>query len=504
VSATQVPSSPSPTEGPGPGSSDAGPELEARPEADREAGDAPVANETPPQAPVVNETAPQMPVRSEFTAPPARESSWIAILTHGWGTGLARGSLAFLAMAALGQGLALAVNLARSPGESVGTAVKLGWLYFGWFHHAAVAARLTSFEGGDAGVTATVGIAMMLCTFLAIALLYKGGRAVADGAGGGALARVLHGMKVAPAYAIPPFLVSALVTIDIPIPRNGLVAGSLQMPSGGLSWFVLPLLIAAAAGAAGGLRSGRHDLISHDPWGRRAAGALGGGLRMLVIGLVLSFAGLLVLAAIRPGATMTYFRTISGTPSDQTTMNIAHHVLLLPNQSMWLLVPAMGGCDGLSGGGVSATFLCYSKVPTTVSVTPGLASDTPVVRAEFAKAPSGSLAFLLVPAVAVILGGRYAARKRARTKREAIAVGAASGVVFAVLVAVGSWLASVSAALSSPVGGIPANASVLIGPAVGTAGLLALAWGVLGGALGGWLGGREFPGKAPLKGLSIR
>jgi len=39
---------------------------------------------------------------------------------------------------------------------------------------------------------------------------------------------------------------------------------------------------------------------------------------------------------------------------------------------------------------------------------------------------------------------------------------------------------------------------------VGTAGLLALAWGVLGGALGGWLGGREFPGKAPLKGLSIR
>ena len=83
-------------------------------------------------------------------------------------------------------------------------------------------------------------------------------------------------------------------------------------------------------------------------------------------------------------------------------------------------------------------------------------------------------------------------------------MGAASGVVFAVLVAVGSWLASVSAALSSPVGGIPANASVLIGPVVGTAGLLALAWGVLGGAVGGWLGGREFPARAPLKGLSIR
>jgi len=178
-------------------------------------------------------------------------------------------------------------------------------------------------------------------------------------------------------------------------------------------------------------------------------------------------------------------------------MNIAHHVLLLPNQSMWLLVPAMGGCDGLSGGGVSATFLCYSKVPTAVSVTPeGLDSDTPAVQADFGKRPSGSLLFLLVPAVSVILGGRYAAKRRARIKREAIALGAASGVVFAVLVALGSWLASVSAGLSSPTAGIPADSSVLIGPAVGMAGLLALAWGVVGGALGGWLGGREFPARA--------
>ena len=460
-------------------------------------------NETPPQAPVVNETPPQPPVRSEVTARPARGSSQIAILTRGWGTGLSWGLLAFVVMAALGQAVAFAVNLFRSPGESAATAAKLGWLYFGWFHHAAVTARVTSVEGGEAGLTAEVGLAMMLCTFLAIAILYKGGRAVADRARGGAMARVLHGMKVAPAYAIPAFVVSGLLSIDIPIPRNGLVVGTLQLPSGSLSWLVLPLLIAAAAGAAGGMRSGRYELISHDPWGRRTAGVIAGGLRMFVLGLVLSFAGLLVLAAIRPGATGTYFGTISGPPSDQTTMNIAHHVLLLPNQSMWVLVPAMGGCDGLSGGGVSASFLCYSKVPTTVSVTPGgLTSDAPVVQADFAKAPSGYLAFLLVPALSVILGGRYAARKRARIKGEAIAMGAASGVVFAVLVALGSWLASVSAVLSSPAGGLPANASVLIGPAVGAAGLLALLWGVVGGALGGWLGGREFPRRAPLPGLS--
>ena len=451
----------------------------------------------------MNETPPRMPVRSEATARAARGSSQIAILTRGWGTGLIRGGLAFVVMAALGQAVAFAVTLAQATGVSAGTAAKLGWLYFGWFHHAAVTTRLTSVEGGEAGLTADVGLAMMLGTFLAIAILYRGGRAVADRAGGGAVARVLHGMKVAPAYAIPAFVVSGLVSIDIPIPRNGLVEGSLQMPSSGLSWFVLPLLLAAAAGAAGGLRSGRYELLSHDPWGRRAAGVIAGGLRMFVLGLVLSFVGLLVLAAIRPGATRTYFETVSGPPTDQTTMNIAHHVLLLPNQSLWVLVPAMGGCDGLSGGGVSATFLCYSKVPTTVSVSPeGLTSGTPVVQADFAKAPSGYFLFLLVPALSVVLGGRYAARKRARLKWEAVGVGAASGVVFAVLVALGSWLASVSAGLTSSAAGIPANASVLIGPAVGAAGLLALLWGVVGGGLGGWLGGRKFPPRALLPGPS--
>jgi hypothetical protein len=449
----------------------------------------------------VNENVQQTRVRSEV-AGWAKGSSPADILTRGWGTGLIRGGLAFVVMAALGQAVAFAVSLAQATGVSAGTAARLGWLYFGWFHHAAVTTRLTSVEGGEA-VTAHVGLAMMLGTFLAIAILYRGGRAVADRAGGGVGARVLHGIKVAPAYAIPAFVVSGLVSIDIPIPRNGLVAGSLQLRPWDLSWFVLPLLIAAAAGAVGGLRSGRYELLSHDPWGRRAAGTIAGGLRMFVLGLVLSFVGLLVLAAIRPGATRTYFETVSGPPTDQTTMNIAHHVLLLPNQSLWLLVPAMGGCDGLSGGGVSATFLCYSKVPTTVSVSPeGLTSGTPVVQADFAKAPSGYFLFLLVPALSVVLGGRYAARKRAQLRWEAVGMGAASGVLFAALVAVGSWLASVSAGLSSPTGGIPANASVLIGPGVLAAGLLALVWGVVGGGLGGWLEGRKFPPRAQLSGPS--
>jgi hypothetical protein len=458
-------------------------------------------------SPEVNETVPQPLVRSDITNPAAPGSAQGAILTRGWATALIRGVLAFAVMAAMGQLVAFAVNLGQARGLPAGTVAKLGWVYFGWFHHATVTTHLTpSIDGvgassalsGGAGLTADVGLAMMLGTFLAIAILYRGGRVVADRAGGSGLARVLHGMKVAPAYAIPAFVVTGLVSIDIPIPRNALVAGSLQLRPWDLSWLVLPLLIALAAGAAGGMRSGRHELLSHEPWGRRAAGAVAGGLRMFVLALVLSFVGLVVLAATRPSAIGTYFETISGPPTGQPTVVVAHHVLTLPNQSMWVLVPAMGGCDGLNGGGVSASFLCYSRFPSAVSVTPeGLTSDTPVVGADFDPAPSGYLLFLLVPALSVVLGGRHAARKRARLKWEAVGVGAASGVVFAVMVALGSWFASVSAGLSSPAAGLP-DAAVLIGPGVLAAGLLAFVWGVVGGGIGGWVGGRKFPPRAKL------
>ena len=177
-------------------------------------------------------------------------------------------------------------------------------------------------------------------------------------------------------------------------------------------------------------------------------------------------------------------------------MNIAHHVLLLPNQSMWVLVPAMGGCDGLSGGGVSATFLLLEGPDDGIGDPGGPISDTPVVRAEFERAPSSYLLFLLVPAVSVVLG-RPIRRREARTDqggghRRGSRVGRGlrgpGGVGLVAGLGVGSDLLARR--------GVPANASVLIGPAVGTAGLLALAWGGLGGALGGWLGGGEFPARA--------
>src|SRR4029450_4503943 len=96
-----------------------------------------------------------------------------------------------------------------------------------------------------------------------------------------------------------------------------------------------PSLTAAAPGAAGGMRSGRYELLSRGPWGRRVSGAFAGGLRMLALGIVLSFVGLLVLAVVHPDATRAYFRTVSEPPIDETVLIIVHHVLVQPHQRVW-------------------------------------------------------------------------------------------------------------------------------------------------------------------------
>jgi hypothetical protein len=458
----------------------------------------------------------EIPPPPEAIAPPpspSTRSPRVEAFLRGWGTALARGLLAFGVMAALGQVAAFTAYLAGGGNAPIATVVRAGWFYFGWFHHIdlTVSASNLSLPGGSriggfpsvgsAGVA--LGLALMMGTFLAIWLLYLGGKAVADRADGGGLARALHGVKVAPVYAFASLLVSALVSIHETIPSNALLSGTIEIKPSALQAFLLPLLIAAGAGVAGGLRSGRYELLSMDPWGRRVAGALSGGLLMFILALVLAFAGLLVLAVVEPDATREYFATVSEPPVDETAVIIAHHVLVLPNQSIWVLVPAMGGCDGVQTQNVSTTFLCYWRYPKQVSIGPvtpgGIIGGTPPVRTEFGTAPLGYFLFLLVPALAVLLGGRYAVRKRARFATETMGVGALAGVVFAILVLIGAWFASLSGSVSVSVAGLSVHRSVHVGPDVLTGGLLALAWGVIGGGLGGWLSGRGLPARATVR-----
>jgi len=454
-------------------------------------------------------TAPVPPAGPGAASPPPIMDD----VARGWSTALARGLIAFVVMAGLGQAAAFLVYFVSDQPGSVGTFAKLGWFYFDSFHHIALSASVPNISipdtggllAGGASIRAHLGLALMLGTFLAIWLLYGAGKAVADRAEGGGVARVFHGLKVAPVYAFPCLVLSLLVKVNVTVPPGAFASGSVEVKSSAVQSFLIPFLIAAAAGAAGGVRSGRYEFLSRGPWGRRVSGALAGGLRMLTLGIVLSFVGLLVLGVVHPDATKAYFRTVSEPPVDETVLIIGHHVLVLPNQSMWVLVPAMGGCDGVYGSGGSRTFLCYSKYPRQVSVSTSggpqgsVLSGLPQVRTEFGTAPTGYFLFLLVPALSVLLGGRYAVRKRASFRYEAVAVGAAAGVVFGVLVAVASWFASLSAGVSGNIAGVSSNFSARIGPDVVIGGLIALVWGIVGGGIGGWWAGRELPARAPLR-----
>lgn len=441
--------------------------------------------------------------------PGATRSTIVDDLTRGWSTALVRGLTAFIVMAALGQAAAFIVYFVGDQSGSIVTFTKLGWFYFDWFHHIELSASVTNVSlpdtggllPGGASIGAHFGLALMLGTFLAIWLLYGAGKAVADQAEGSGLARVLHGLKVAPVYAVPCLVLSLLVKVNVTLPPGSFASGSVELKSSAWQSFLIPLLIAAAAGAAGGLRSGRYEFLTAGPWGRRVSGALAGGLRMLALGIVLSFVGLLVLAVVRPDATKAYFRTVSEPPVDETILIIGHHVLLLPNQSMWVLVPAMGACDGAYGSLVSEDFLCYWKYPTQVSVSGGgaILPGLPPVRTEFGTAPTGYFLFLLVPLISVWLGGRHAVRKRASFRYEAVVIGAAAGVFFGILVAVASWFASFSVGISGNIAGFASNSSVRIGPQVLIGGVVALAWGIVGGGAGGWWAGRDLPSHSPLR-----
>ncbi len=456
-----------------------------------------------------------IPPPPEATVPPpprpARAPAVDALL-RGWGTALIRGLLAFAVMAVLGEIAAFTLYFVGGGDAAIATVAKIGWFYFAWFHHIDLTASVAnlSFPGGSpigglpsgGSISLAFGIALMLGTFLAVWLLYLGGKAVADRADGGGLARALHGLKIAPVYAGAALLVSSIVKISETVTQSS-VSGTLEIKPSALQAFLIPLLLAAGAGLIGGLRSGRYELLSLDPWGRRAAGALTGGLWMFVLALVLAFAGLLVLAVVEPDSTRTYFATVSKPPADETAVIIAHHVLVLPNQSMWVLIPAMGGCDGAEASHVSTTFLCYWRYPQQVSIGPltpeGIAGLTPPVRTEFGTAPAGYFLFLLVPALAVLLGGRYAVRKRARFRSETMGIGALAGVVFAFLVLIGAWFASITGSADLSLAGFSLNSSVHVGPDILTGGLLALAWGVIGGGLGGWLSGLDLPAHAPVR-----
>jgi hypothetical protein len=401
------------------------------------------------------------------------------------------GEIPFVALIVLGELLAFAQYLLGDLSLSLTKVLRLGGLYFYGFHHVLIQAEAT--RSGIRGSFFSLGVALLTATALGVYLLFRGGSEVGGRIGGSPAFRALAGAGVALPYAALSLMISYAVPVSFHLPAD-LEGGELRVGVSHLQAFLWPFAIAVVAGAAGGLWAARGDLARSE-WGRKLASALAGGLRMLLYGLGLALAGLLVLGAASPGSVRAYFDHTLGGGSAGTDL-LVHHALALPNQSTWVLVPAMGACDriqGAIGRPRSEAFLCYSRFPRHGQFLSTLGHElgsgtrvaSPIAPVGFTTAPPGYLLFLLVPLASALAGGATAARRAVTESRgEAAVTGALSGVVFAALVAVLCVLSGLNVHLAG-------GGNLTIGPDPVGGGLLALAWGVLGGAAGGALAFRE-------------
>jgi hypothetical protein len=426
----------------------------------------------------------------------------------GVGTAALLGAGCFALIALLGQAAGFALRLVSSGRLSEADAARIGWLYVGAFHHIPIVVHLGQLDIGrltggvvpgsglptTGSISGELGVALLLGTGLAAWLLFRAGRRAASVGGGGSITRTLIGAAVALGYALPIFALSWLVRLKVDLSFGTLASGRLDARLSPVPALVLPFLLAAISGGAGGFASAAAGAGDR---ARRTMGALAGGWLMLLLAIGLSFAGLFVAGAVQPDgpaatltpSTATYFRTVFDRPPVGLAL-FAHHVAVAPNEALWTLAPAMGGCDGASGS-VSVSFLCYWRFPGSVTLPIAGVGDgsTLSARAGFASAPPLYLAFLIVPAAAAYGGGRHgASRARAAGRREAGAVGAAAGLVFAGLVGVLGWLSTVSVTYAADFQGRGGGAgSVRAGPFSLWAAALALVWGTVFG----WLGGRR-------------
>jgi hypothetical protein len=257
---------------------------------------------------------------------------------------------------------------------------------------------------------------------------------------------------------------------------------------------VLPLAIGIIAGAAGGLSSAR-SAMPEDRLAGRTSAVIGGSWRMFGLGLALAYAGLVLAGAVRPdGAaalvtptTGRYFRAAFEHPRAGWAI-LVHHVAVSPDEALWTLVPAMGGCDALQDGRPRA-FLCYGRFPRRGPERLGLASllgARSVFGLRYGRAPIAFFLFLLVPAAAAPLGGAWTAR---HGPQPSWWLGCVAGAVFALLVVAVGYLASLTIDLDTSLP-IIRSASYRIGPELASGGLIAFAWGVVGGGVGAALGAR--------------
>jgi hypothetical protein len=379
-----------------------------------------------------------------------------------------RGFLAFLTVACVAQVIAFAMGLVRG-GLATATIAKLGWLYALAFHRVPIEI------GGSAFAGYRVSVAFLTGTAFALWVVYRHGRAVGRRLGGSGWRAALAGAAVAPTYAIPFALLTLVVHLELGAGSPLLGPAGIHVEGVALPALVLPLGLAAGAGAAGGLMSGL-------PPGSWVKGAMVGGWRMFSVALGLALVGLLLLAAVRPAGLAAYARVILGNGPGTDALLLGHQALLLPNQALFVLAPSMGGCVGLHGPTYSYPIVCPGHLPRLDRlILPAPANASVALPSLLSRSmPLPYALFLVVPLAATIWTGR-AIRSLASDPHMLIRIVIVAGVLFAVCTGIGSWFAGVTLPSASS----PRSSSVTLGARLLPTALIALAWGIGGGLIGG-------------------
>jgi hypothetical protein len=404
--------------------------------------------------------------------------------------------------------LAAAIVLLNEAADPTGLpffdVLKVIGLVFYAFHHVGIRGELSQLEvpqtpaspfAGPVDFSFTISVALMLATFLALWLIYRGGRSVARSAGGVPWARALHGAKVAVPYAGLSLALSFVTRFSQELPQSQFLpaGGPFEFGPSPIAAFLWPLVLGLVTGALGGLSSAEWWKAPEEA-GVRAGAVVRGGLTMTLYALLLAFAGYLMVVALNPNVPLPFspdfFQAVTS-EGLRGYLLLLLTILAIPNIAVWVLVPAMLGSLGAFVGGASFELLSYFRFPvgfprgglTPVQGIPGLP--------QFDTAPAPYFLFLLVPVVSTVLGGWWSARKAsARSRGEGAAMGALAGVVFAVAVTLLIVLSSVGVGFSGSIAGLVQNQRGHLGPNFMTGALLALVWGLAGGAVGGLLGAR--------------
>lgn len=446
---------------------------------------------------------------SETIGAPGVGSALRPLLREGWGRAARGAGLTALAVAVLGQAVAFLGLVAGSPpGSSVGQTARYGLGLFYLFHHVGMVVQTSDLQlfDGAAGalgwpsgfaIDAVVAFAPLTATAFVAWMLMQVGRSVGTAVGGQELRRAVHGAKVALPYALLCWAVAWGVRFRLTLPDSG----PLSVHPSRLAAFFWPLALGAVFGAIGGVRSvgggvwTSEWLWASDAWGRRWRGAVVGGIGMLALGLALSLVGLLIVAVVDGSTAGSYLRGAFG-PGDGTgIMAVVTFALFLPNIGAWVLVPAMGGCLEVGGGPGSSLppycFLSYNSfvmhpVPDRFSSSWGYQ--------ELGAPPTAFLLFLVVPVIAMLVGGALAARWAASaTRAEGALVGGMAGLIFAASFTFLLVLSEITARLNGPISDV-ATGYFRYGPYPPYGFQLAMAWGVIGGVIGGILGARKRAG----------